>query len=91
MTHIPNVHLMIHADNLQYVDNVLRKIPKELLFNFTERVIFVQRSKAASDTQKMKKWCKEVFGDKEKTLVWDEKAQFFKADQPDGPTYDRNC
>ena len=46
MTHIPNVYLMIHADNMAYVDNVLKKISRELLFNFRERVIFVQRNKS---------------------------------------------
>ena len=50
MTHIPNVYLMIHADSLKYVDNVLKKIPPELLLNFRERVIFVQRSSSAKDT-----------------------------------------
>ena len=73
------------------MDNVLSKIPPELLYDFRERVIFVQRSKAASDTIKMKKWCKDVFGDKEKKGAWDDKNQFVKADQPDGPTYIRNC
>ena len=76
MTHIPNVYLMIHANDLEYLDNVLKKISPELLFNFRERVIFVQRSSMPNETLKMKNWCKAVFGDKNLKPVWDEKNQF---------------
>lgn len=43
MTHIPNVYLMIHANSGEYLEKVLKKISSDILKNFRERVIFVQK------------------------------------------------
>ena len=45
MTHIPNVYLLIQVDHTDYVNEVLDKIPVEILNSFSKRVHFVQRTK----------------------------------------------
>lgn len=39
----------------------------------------------------MKKWGKEVFGDKKMKLAWDDRNQFIKADVTEGPAYNALC
>ena len=91
MTHIPNVYLLIQVKELDYQESVLNKIPAEILVNFKERVLFVQRSKSAPDKLKYMKWCSTVFniGTKEKK-EWEGK-KYIKMDNDEGPNYKSQC